>query len=376
MLVLFLVACSGTRPSPTAVPTATPSATPEESATSTPRPAPAATDTPPPPTVPVSPPDPAAGLVYSSADGLWLVDATGDPVLLIDESSARLSPDGTRVTYYFYDGTEGEYDVWLADLATGERRNLTGTPDRFEEEPVWWPGRPDVVVFGSDVGAGMESASYPTVVGVDGSGYQILDPEEGGPFALSPDGQMIAYGGYDDLGKIYRWGSGPEVFDPGSYGLAVEKLYQPAWSPDSRYLAWKVGGDLTGEGLWQLGVAVFDLEAGTAWLLHVYEPAGGGMFPHYLSWSPDGEWLAFVTFGEPPAGGRVPNLWVARPDGQDETYVGAGTEPTWSPDGRWLAFGQMRENVLGIALAEVGSWEALELDIPTNVRFIRGWISP
>ena len=67
---------------------------------------------------------------------------------------------------------------------------------------------------------------------------------------------------------------------------------------------------------------------------------------------------------------------VVRPDGQDETYVGAGTEPTWSPDGRWLAFGQMRENVVGIALAEVGSWEALELDLPSNVLFIRGWISP
>ncbi|MBN1955958.1 MAG: PD40 domain-containing protein [Anaerolineae bacterium] len=314
---------------------------------------------------------PAAGLTYSNAEGLWLIDEQGDPVLLSDQPTGRISPDGRWIAYHSFGEGEAADDIWLVGLTTGERRNLTVTPGRFEWDVAWWPGRPDVIVFGSDVGAGV-GEGYPTVVGLDGSGYQVLDEAEGGPLALSPDGQMMAYGGYDHLGKVYSWDRGPELFDPSQYGLAVEKLYRPAWSPDAQYLAWQVGGDLTGAGNWELGIAIFDLEAGTARLLHTYEPAGGGTFPHYLAWSSDGKWLAFVTFAEPPATGRQPNLWAARPDGGEEVYVGAGTEPLWSPDGLRLAYiGAEQE----IRLAEAGAWEFEHQALPVNALLLRDWVA-
>lgn len=337
-----------------------------------------------PPAAPTEPPavtgHPASGLAFSTAAGLWWIDLAGEAQLLVDQSRARLSPDGQQVVYQAPDVSEGKDDIWLLDLSSGERRNLTNTPDRFDEEPAWWPARPDVVVFGSDLECCLASRMLPTVVGLDGSGYTILDEEEGGPHALSPDGQAIAYGGYDELGKIYHWGDDAEVFDPGAFGVAVQKIYQPIWAPDGRRLAWRVSGDLSGDGSRKLGVAVFDLEAKSARVLHAYEVIGGGEFPDYLAWSPDGEWLAFVTFGEPPATGRQPNLWVSRPDGSGETYLGAGASPVWSPDGSRLAFLSVDESgQQEISLVEAGTWapQLIGLELPQEgILSLVDWVRP
>ena len=65
---------------------------------------------------------------------------------------------------------------------------------------------------------------------------------------------------------------------------------------------------------------------------------GGGSVPHYLSWSPSGDWLAFVTFNERAEDGRRPNLWIAHPDGQGEIRLGTAFESVWSPNGSRIAY--------------------------------------
>ncbi|MCJ7567717.1 MAG: hypothetical protein MUO58_09275 [Anaerolineales bacterium] len=340
-------------------------------------PPPAATST----DEPLPPAHPASGLTFSTYEGTWLIDARADVVLLTDQSMARFSPDGKWIAYEAEDPAAGTTDIWLIERASGDVRNLTNTPDRYEVNPMWWPGREDVVVFGSDPDPldGVWNSEYPTVTGLEGSGYQVLDENGGGMRSLSADGQAIAYGGYDTPGAIYRWDVGVEAFDPAEYGVNAQKLFQPSWSPDGRLLAWNIGGDLLGDGSYQSGVAVFDLQAKTGRFFHVFAPAGGGMFPSYLEWSADGEWLAFVTFGEPPAAGRAPNLWVIRPDGSEETYVDEGLEPTWSYDGERLAF--LRTNDAGrqeLSLAEVGTWVTTVVDLPhtDQIGSLLDWIRP
>ncbi len=330
---------------------------------------------------PLAPAHPASGLTFSTYEGTWLIDALANVVLLTGQAMARSSPDGQWIAYEAEDSTAGTSDIWLIEKASGDVRNLTNTPDRYEVNPMWWPGRDDVVVFGSDPDPldGVWNSEYPTVIGLDGTGYQVLDEEQGGLRALSANGQAIAYGGYDIPGAIYSWGEGVEIFDPPEYGVNAEKLFQPAWSPDGRLLAWNIGGDLIGDGGYLLGVAVFDLEAKTGRFFHIFAPEGGGMVPSYLEWSPDGEWLAFVTFGEPPVTGRAPKLWVIRPDGSEETYVGEGLDPTWSYDSEWLA--SLRTNDAGqqeLSLAEVGTWEMQVVDFPhtDQINFLLDWIKP
>lgn len=77
------------------------------------------------------------GLIYNAAGALWRVNANGESIRILDQlpagshTGAAVSPNGAHVLY-----TEAE-DVWLADIATGERRNLTQALDRFECCAQW-----------------------------------------------------------------------------------------------------------------------------------------------------------------------------------------------------------------------------------------------
>lgn len=326
---------------------------------------------------PVGPADPYAGLVYDTSEGLFLVGRDGESTRLIEHPDttitidAAISPDGSQVVYAAAGDVE---DLWLADLTTGERRNITNTPDRSEFAPQLWPARPGVIVFESKSSQEpLFGYGHPSVVNWDGSDYRVLDPQKGGPIALSPDGQTIAFGCCGSPGVLYDWSNGPVLFSPGAYGLNIDKLFMPEFSPSGDRLAWKAGGNLT-TNQYESAIAIFDLQAKRAQLLHIFAPVGGGSFPEYLSWSPDGEWIAFVTFNEPGAPPRQPALWVSRPDGSQEVLIGPGYNPVWSPDGKLLVFNRSEGTppVDQAFVVQAGNWQE-----PTQLPYqghINSWI--
>ena len=374
VMTLFITSCGTAEvtlePSETAIepgdqgPLATESPTPVVLATGSPSP----------------PAHQASGLIFTNFDGTWWIDRGGEVQLLIDEELALPSPDGEWIVYVEEDPASYKGDIWLMEVSTGSRRNITSTPDRDEASPIWVPGRPDIILFGSDIEFGMGNSAYPTVINLDGTGYQILDPDTGGLRDVSPNGEMFFYGGYEGTMLAHWWDLGTEVFDPSDFNLTVEKLFVPAWSPDGSQVSWFVSGDfLDSEGT-ELGIAIFDLESTTAKLMHVYEPVGGSMFSNYLVWSPDGEWLAYTTQNEPPASGRAPNLWVIRPDGTEEFYLGEGTVPVWRYDGKYLAFQVLNEAQTEVVfLAKAGTWEVSGIDdlpLPERIGFLLDWVVP
>ncbi|MBC8449892.1 MAG: PD40 domain-containing protein [Chloroflexi bacterium] len=309
---------------------------------------------------------PPAGLIYRAQDGLWQVDSVGQPVRIFGRPEARLSPDGTQVLYLDQD------DLWLADSVSGERRNLTQTPDRVECCAQWWPARPDMIPFGSmpkeaDLGPGF---GFLTTVQIDGNGHRVLGETVSYALpALSPDGRTIAFD-QEGTGWLYRWGVGPEPFEPVAYGLSVQRIASPAWSPDGKRLAWVVGSYF--DDRWQIGIGVFDLEARTSRLVHPYEPLGMGGWPEAPAWSPDGQRLAFRAYAQDPG---EAGLWVVRADGGEERFLAAGSGPVWSLGGCRLAFNRYaRDQGWTVWVAEVGTWRLRPVDLVPDAAVV-DWVA-
>jgi Tol biopolymer transport system component len=310
------------------------------------------------------PADPAAaGLVYyHPSKGLYQVQADGLAHWLFTFPDVEaVSPDGSLAL------VGRNEDIWLADRTTGELRNLTNTPDRFEFDPLFWPANPQTIVFGSvsaEEGLGM-SAGHLTLMRLDGSGYLVLEPEASsiGAASLSPDGTTIAYETADQA-WLYSEGSGKVAFDPAAYGVTgVERALSPAWSPDGSRLAWWIGGRLNGAADYSLSLAVFDLAGGEATLLHPYTPIGGGGWPINPVWDPSGEWLATQTISE---AGTKGNLWVLKADGGDEVNLGNGAYPVWDPQGSGLIYvewgqGSFEDSV--DKLTHIGDWALQDLQL-------------
>ncbi|MGD9093672.1 MAG: SH3 domain-containing protein [Anaerolineales bacterium] len=333
-----------------------------------------------------------AGLVYGDVNEpqRWIVNTDGDTPLLVDAESVQLargpiSPDGQ---YLLRGGLRGDPNLYLVDIQTGESNQLTNTPDRFNFNPQWWPENPGTIIFlsrsfdNSTEPGGPGPANLATVK-MDGSGYRILDEEHQSHTAmpsLSTDGQTIAYDHGGPTASedgiltpwIYQLQGGRETFNFAAYGLQqIPDLSfgSPAWSPDGSYLAWVVGGDLSGSGQWEAGIANFDLDNQTVQILNPYAPASC-QFAWCFSapvWSPDGMWLAWNGFPRD----IPPGFWVMRPDGNDATYITDGGSPTWSPDGSLVAFNKLT----GITVMEVGSWRPQSSGLPTGNMVIE-WLNP
>jgi hypothetical protein len=343
-------------PTPTPAPTSTPAATP------TPR-APAV----------AAPP----GLIYRGQEGMWQVGQDGRRRMLFvyKAGDAALSPDQDLVAYTGYEGADS--DVWVADLTSHERHNLTGTMGRTECCPQWWPGRPGTLVLGS-FGPGenkrtRKSMFFLTLVQAESSGYRVLDGEHPciGWVAPSPDGRTIAYATKQEA-RLYQEGVGSEVFDPATHGLTgygTLSLRSPSWSVDGRKLAWVAEGERRGQR--RRALAVFDLAAGTARLLHPYQSSVVDDTPWPAAWSPDSRWLAYYA----PASDTEEAgawTWILAADGSEEHRID-GTEAMWSPDSRQLAvYRAEAEGEDTVWLVEAETWCAVEVALPPGARLL-GW---
>lgn len=366
LAVVLSAACSPLPTDRSPLPTATSPATrpPASTATSTPMLISTSTAVPRSTATPIGS-TPPAGLIYRTADGIWQIQADGHSRRVFDYVwDIAVSPAADQLLYV--QDTPSRDALWLVDVTTGQRRQIIADFEGTLCCPVWWPARPDWILFGSWArNREAPDAGRLTAARLDGKEYRVLDAanESIGLPAPAPDGRTIAY---DAAGAamLYDWENGPKVFDPRQYGLAnIQRIGSPAWSPDGRQLAWYAGGDF-GQG-WQVGVAVFDLAAHTAQLIHLYTNVGRGGWFDAPRWSADGRWLAFVSEDEQP---DRQGLWVVSMTGERrvEQHLGLGRYQ-WSPDGAKL--------VVGRSLVEVGTWQSQPLALLPDAEVI-GWAAP
>jgi Tol biopolymer transport system component len=319
------------------------------------------------------PPNPApfdprlAGMVYRLNEVNYFrydEDGQAHPLFFTD-SRLVLSPDGELGVFKDFEGN----DLFTVEFSTGEISNLTDTPQVEENAYQWEAGLPERIVFTASApgqpGVPWEGGLY--AIGPDGSNRMVLDDEHDAVnFAISPDGQTIAYG-WGQTAFLYDRESGMSEFNPRHYSPDLPddlRIASPDWSPDGVRIAWHVVGSLSEQ--YQEGYGIFDLEQKTFQLIHPWAGDGRGPgAPWGASWSPDGRWLAITPF-EPDLERR--GVWLVDVDQPDkEIFMGASTvSPLWSPDGKWLAYhvDQDEKNTHPVWLYNPEAGEHLETALP------------
>lgn len=359
LLLGVLAACAAVvRPLPQpGEPTPTPPLTP------TPRATPVATVAGP---VQPTPIPPLLGLVpartlafVSDRDGqvdLWLTDIeTGQLWRLTNdtaiESYPAWSPDGLTLAYVVED-QRAVRDLWLLDLRTGTKRQLTHEAPPFDvHRPAWLAGG-RVLLY--DTGKPFDRRPELRAITVEGQQLAPLAPDEGSViWDWSTNGQTLICAVGPLLGEPRIMaldavpGAALSAQATAPVGFAVDL------SPNGLYATF-AGPPLSDDQT----TSVLTLSTGSVTPLN--GTVAGRRYEHDFAWLPDNEHLVFVRgaggvtdgmgrlkvgSGPPPTSDGSVGLWLtARTEGgagrqRDQLTTGsADAAPRPSPDGRWIAF--------------------------------------
>jgi Tol biopolymer transport system component len=326
-----------------------------------------------------------------SPDGRWLAFAKGETgaiwVMREDGSDASLvadparagpawAPADNRLAY-----ATGEGVLWLADVESGERRELS-PPDWRASRFAWLPDGKGLVLelWKQQEPATPSSGGWVLDQGLwrvnaDGTGlielYSAWDPQtlaEVDLGTLSPDGRWLTlWEGF--VSASLRADGLPLMIMPANGGepqeIASATLLRAgfvAWAPQGDRLAVVEGA---GRQTWvNKQIVVMQPDGSDRRLLT--DAGRADLFP---AWSPDGQRIAF-TSGEgsqsmeaDPALVRTRRIWVANSDGSakrqltdDPAYV--DQFPQWSADGAHILFVRQQAEAI-----ELGHEEPIPVEI-------------
>ena len=250
-------------------------------------------------------------IAFASHGSLWRIrvangtsDGVAEEVVHAREylSSPEWSPDGRFMAYTADDGGRS-INLRLLDLGSRQSTDLT-TGDYLNLEPAW-----------------------------------------------SPDGQKLAYvstapNGFFNIFVMAIVGGKPgavvQVTTDHTFGS--NRLYfgdndvhiSPSWSPDGRELLFvsNRGIPLGSGGIWRAPVEADVMNSGRARLIHKEET----LYRTRPSWSRDGKRFIYASH----LGGQFTNLFVLPTSGGEPYKMTLGEHdsflPRWSPDGEWIAY--------------------------------------
>jgi dipeptidyl aminopeptidase/acylaminoacyl peptidase len=245
-------------------------------------------------------------------------------------SGAKISPDGRQVVYEEsrtnWDANAFETDLWLADVATGERRLLT-VAAKSSQNAQWSPDGRWIAFVSDRPGVLKDSPKDKPQLWVmpagGGEAQQVTSFESGvnwfewapdsksfgvaaaGPEAEALKARKTTFGElhviHADYAMAHLWRVGLPAIDPAGRRTpaAAPKLLTSsddysvvafAFSPDASQIAFSAtrDPDLISNGTSK--VYVLDLASGAVRLL-----AGDGGPNGFPEWSPDGKQIAFTT---------------------------------------------------------------------------------
>jgi dipeptidyl aminopeptidase/acylaminoacyl peptidase len=316
----------------------------------------------------------ANGLLAFDMDGAIYVaheDGSAPSVLATgvqDATGPVFSPDGSRLAFMgmldgaptlFVSGADGR-------SATPVSRGLELDATARETRPSWSPGSDRLVFTGlADDGTyriHVARADGTQTVTIGSVGRSALDP------AWSPDGQWIAFHGYDPAvagrAPAYQTTAGLYVIRPDGSGerAVIEpatagdfEFRKPQWRPDPGLLEIATQSGMPSH----YDIVVVDVASGESRMISRSQEADT-----WPVWSPDATLLAWGT--------SETGEHIARADGTlVRTIRGPDYESVWSPDGKWL-FGWKDEQRTSAVLAPTDGSGPL-VEIPTSGTSVSHW---
>lgn len=227
-------------------------------------------------------------------------------------SSPSWSPDLSKITYAA-ELPDGNVDVFVVEVATGEKAQITSDPGR-DTGPTFSPDGTKIA-FSSDRN-GAETSIF--VMNPDGSDPVQLtfhDDRDSSP-DWSPDGERIVFrrrsNGNSDIWTMDADGSSQSFLVGGPGGE-----FDPDWSPDGTTVAFisDENGDFDiwtfpAEGIITIGAPPSVAAAGAT---RITDHPGNEEYPE---WTPDGEFMLFMADRH-----GVPDVWMMRSDGSDQSAL-------------------------------------------------------
>jgi serine/threonine-protein kinase len=274
--------------------------------------------------------------------GIFVMGRTGEAVRRVTREgfSPTWSPDGTHLAYAIErielhpQNSEGRKGLWIVEIESGESREISGEDMAM---PSWSPNGHRIAVTRRIRG---EAAAQSDVWTVTPEGEEAVQVTQGvasdwNP-AWSPDGRYL-YFASNRSGSMNLWRV-----------RINERSGEPRGEPEPVTVPATSLAHISVSGNGQRIVYSSVLE--TANIQQATMDPGTGMLVGEPSWlttgsrrwsspdpSPDGATVAFYSLTEPEG-----DLYVARSDG---TGLRAVTDdpandrvPRWSPDGEWIAF--------------------------------------
>ena len=241
------------------------------------------------------------------------------PTSTLSAPSPTPTPLGGANFVVYQTDRDGNWEIYLLDLASWQEYNLTQHPAEDRNPAVSPDGKH--LAFESRRDGNWEI--YQLDLQSGGLTRLTQDLAFDGAPAWSPDGSRIAFESYRDG----NW----EIYLLELEGLRLSQLttnpagdYAPAWSPDGQSIAFSSWRDGDKE------VYVMDVDGSSQ--RNLTQADGDDEYP---AWSPDGERLAFVSSRDD---GHTTEVYLMNANGQNQTRlthndVNDGA-PAWSPDGQ------------------------------------------
>ena len=246
---------------------------------------------------------------------------------MIWESTVSLSPDGSKIAYAGYQVEYGGYQIFTMDTDGSNIRNLTNNDDH-NFFPIWSPDGKKLMFLGGNRGRPQLCS-----MNADGTGRtQITDVSVVvGGISVSSTGEKVALatgpqrGGRPTLEQgIYLMDIDGSSLTPVATSDRNVSYYSPAWSPDGDRIAFvsRHGpNESPREQPYFFEIMTVNID-GSNKAVVIHLTFENYITDTYVSWSPQGDKLAF-NYGGGARDTRV-HVYLVNPDGSGLTQLTTG----------------------------------------------------